>query len=104
MEGARPIAARCLTKSTSSRMGTASSCAETTVSDELLAAAFAASSPIATIVAIRHPLRGDVSVQLPVPKAPLFAERRSGQRLALSTLFAILQPKLLQPPLNLRDR
>src|SRR5438876_3491143 len=104
MEGARPIAARCLTKSTSSRMGTASSCAETTVSDELLAAAFAASSHIATIVAIRHPLWGDVSVQLPVPKAPLHAKRAANQRFALSTLFAILQLKLLYPPLNLGNR
>ena len=55
-------------------MGTASSCAETTVSDKLLATAFAVSSHIATFVAIRHPLRGDVSVQLPVPQAPLVAK------------------------------
>ena len=35
------------------------------------AAALAASSRIATLVAVQHPKRGDVSVQLPVPKAPL---------------------------------
>src|SRR6266481_141581 len=55
-------------------------------------------------VAIRHPFGGDVSVQLPVPKAPLLAKRGANQRFALLTLFAILQLQLLHPPLKLGDR
>src|SRR5260370_3772638 len=53
---------------------------------------------------MRHPFGGDVSIQLPVPKAPLLAKRAASQRFALSTLFAILQLKLLHPPLKLGDR
>src|SRR6266481_8676207 len=68
------------------------------------AAEFSASSHIATKVAIRHPFGGDVSVQLPVPKAPLLAKRGANQRFALLTLFAILQLQLLHPPLKLGDR
>lgn len=52
--------------------------------------------------ALQHPFWGGVSVQLPVPKAPLFENAGANHRFALSTLFAILQPKLLQPPLHLR--
>src|SRR2546429_2565851 len=62
------------------------------------------SSHIATVAAIRHPLRGDVSVQLPVPKSPLHAKRAANQRFALSALLAILQLELLYPPLNLGNR
>src|SRR5260370_33211804 len=53
---------------------------------------------------MRHPFGGDVSVQLPVPKAPLPARRGANQRFALSTLFAIFRLQLLHPPLKLRDR
>lgn len=55
--------------------GMASSCAETTVSDDSLAAAFATSSHIATVVAIRHPLRGDVSIDSRCEAALLIAHR-----------------------------
>src|SRR6266481_5014036 len=68
------------------------------------ATGFSASSHTATLVAVRHPFGGDVSVQLPVPKAPLLAKRGAHQRLARSTLFAILQFQLLHPPLKLGDR
>src|SRR5258708_32927131 len=44
------------------------------------AAEFSASSHIATKVAIRHPFGGDVSVQLPVPKAPLCSWSARGRR------------------------
>src|SRR5260370_14384294 len=50
------------------------------------------------------PVWGDVSIQLPVPKAPLLAKRGANQRFALSTLFAILRLQLLPPPLKLGDR
>src|SRR5260370_8874729 len=53
---------------------------------------------------MRHPFGGDVSVQLPVPKAPLPARRGANQRFALSTLFAIFRLQLLHPPLKLGDR
>src|SRR6266571_2003737 len=66
--------------------------------------AFSASSHTATSVAVRHPFGGDVSVQLPVPKAPLLANRGANPRFALSALFAILQLQLLHPPLKLGDR
>src|SRR5713226_6654394 len=33
--------------------------------------------PTATKVAVQHPFGGDVSVQLPVPKAPLFRRSRA---------------------------
>src|SRR5260370_28091474 len=77
-------------KSTSSHTGTKSRCAALQQSGLSQAIGFSASSPIATKVAIRHPFGGDVSVQLPVPKAPLLAKRGANQRFALSTLFAIL--------------
>jgi hypothetical protein len=76
----------------------------TTEAKKLLTPAFAASSRMAPLVAKQHPKRGDVSVQLPVPKAPLLAKRGANQRFALSTLFAIFQLQLLHPPLKLRDR
>src|SRR5260370_1272324 len=43
-------------------------------------AGFSASSHTATLVAVRHPFGGDVSVQLPVPKAPLCCWSARGRR------------------------
>src|SRR5271157_2416992 len=91
------------TKSTSSHTGTTGWRTGTTLSAKPLAAAFAASSRIATVVAVQHPERGDVS--FPPPGAAGTALRRRGvhHRFAQSTLFAILKLKLLQPALNLGD-
>src|SRR5271157_3603147 len=84
-------------------MGTTGWRTGTTVSGKTLAAAFAASSRIATLVAVQHPKRGDVS--FPPPGAEGTALRRRGvhRPFAQLTLFAIFQLKLLQPPLNLGD-
>src|SRR5713101_7400641 len=64
-------------KSTSSHTGTKSYCAALWLTGLPQATGFSASSHIATLVALRHPFGGDVSVQLPVPKAPLFAKHGS---------------------------
>src|SRR5271165_2462182 len=91
------------TKSTSSHTGTTGGKTGTTVSRKTLAAAFAASSRRATLVAVQHPKRGDVS--FPPPGAEGTALRKCGvhRSFAQLTLFAIFQLKLLQPPLNLGD-
>src|SRR5271157_534616 len=92
-----------LTKSTSSHMGTTGWRTGTTVSGKTLAAAFAASSRIATLVAVQHPKRGDVSFPPPGAEGTALRKRGPRHRFARSTLFAILELKLLQPPLNLGD-
>jgi hypothetical protein len=74
------------------------------LSEQMLAAAFAASSGTATLLAVQHPKRGDVSSPTPGAVGTALRKTRLRHRFTQSTLFAILQPKLLQPPLNLRDR
>src|SRR5271157_2277577 len=92
-----------LTKSTSSHMGTTGWRTGTTVSGKTLAAAFAASSRIATLVAVQHPKRGDVSFPPPGAEGTALPRRGANHRFVRSTLFAILELKLLQPALNFRD-
>ncbi len=72
-------------------------------SGKLLAAAFAVSSRMATLVAVQHPKRGDVSFPPPGAEGTVLRKVRHEQRFSPSTLFAILELKLLQPPLNLGD-
>jgi hypothetical protein len=73
------------------------------VNEKWRAAAFATSSRIATLVAVQHPKRGDVSSPTPGAVGTALRKTRLGHRFTQSTLFAILQLQLLQPALNLRD-